>query len=79
MLRCLPLIGAPPTGRTPTGPNASRPSHDAVAYYRRLADAGLDYFIAGVYGNDTETVRLLAERVVPALGESQSGAAGSAG
>jgi alkanesulfonate monooxygenase SsuD/methylene tetrahydromethanopterin reductase-like flavin-dependent oxidoreductase (luciferase family) len=41
---------------------------DAVAYYQELAEAGLNYFIAGVYGNDTETVRLLAERVVPALG-----------
>ena len=41
---------------------------DAVAYYQELAEAGLNYFIAGVYGNDTETVRLLAERVVPVLG-----------
>ena len=40
----------------------------AVAYYQELAEAGLNYFIAGVYGNDIETVRLLAERVVPALG-----------
>jgi alkanesulfonate monooxygenase SsuD/methylene tetrahydromethanopterin reductase-like flavin-dependent oxidoreductase (luciferase family) len=41
---------------------------DAVAYYQDLAEAGLNYFIAGVYGNDIETVRLLANRVVPALG-----------
>lgn len=41
---------------------------DAVAYYRGLAEVGLTYFVAGVYGNDTETVRLLAERVVPILG-----------
>jgi alkanesulfonate monooxygenase SsuD/methylene tetrahydromethanopterin reductase-like flavin-dependent oxidoreductase (luciferase family) len=46
---------------------------DAVAYYRELADAGLDYFIAGVYGNDTETIYLLAERVVPALGGGATG------
>ncbi len=42
---------------------------DAVAYYRELAEAGLTYFVAGIYGNDIETVRLLAERVVPALGD----------
>jgi alkanesulfonate monooxygenase SsuD/methylene tetrahydromethanopterin reductase-like flavin-dependent oxidoreductase (luciferase family) len=41
---------------------------DAVAYYQELAEAGLNYFITGVYGNDIETVRLLANRVVPALG-----------
>jgi len=40
---------------------------DAVAYYQRLVGAGLNYFIAGIYGNDTETVRLLVEQVVPAL------------
>jgi alkanesulfonate monooxygenase SsuD/methylene tetrahydromethanopterin reductase-like flavin-dependent oxidoreductase (luciferase family) len=40
---------------------------EAIAYYRELAGAGLTYFIAGVFGNDTETVRLLAEKVVPAL------------
>ncbi len=51
---------------------------DAVAYYRELAEAGLTYFIAGIYGNDTETVRLLAERVVPAL-RGEGGIAGLAG
>jgi alkanesulfonate monooxygenase SsuD/methylene tetrahydromethanopterin reductase-like flavin-dependent oxidoreductase (luciferase family) len=40
---------------------------DAIAYYRGLAEAGLTYFIAGIYGNDRETVRLLAERVGPVL------------
>ncbi len=40
---------------------------DAVAYYRDLAEAGLTYFIAGIYGDDRETVRLLAERVAPLL------------
>ncbi len=40
---------------------------EAVAYYRELAEAGLTYFIAGIYGDDRETVRLLAERVVPPL------------
>lgn len=41
---------------------------DAIAYYQELAEAGLTYFVAGVYGNDTETVHLLAKRVVPAFG-----------
>jgi alkanesulfonate monooxygenase SsuD/methylene tetrahydromethanopterin reductase-like flavin-dependent oxidoreductase (luciferase family) len=40
---------------------------DAVTYYHGLVGAGLNYFIAGIYGNDIETVRLLAERVVPTL------------
>lgn len=40
---------------------------DAVAAYRELAETGLNYFIAGIYGDDRETVRLLAERVVPVL------------
>ena len=48
---------------------------DAVAYYQELAEAGLNYFIAGVYGNDVETVRLLAERVVPILGGRGAAAA----
>jgi alkanesulfonate monooxygenase SsuD/methylene tetrahydromethanopterin reductase-like flavin-dependent oxidoreductase (luciferase family) len=46
---------------------AGRPD-EAVAYYRELAGAGLTYFIAGIYGDDRETVRLLAERVAPVLG-----------
>ena len=45
---------------------------DAVAYYQGLAEAGLNYFIAGVYGNDTETVRLLAEQVMPAFGGNET-------
>ena len=40
---------------------------DAVAFYRELAATGLNYFIAGIYGDDRETVRLLAERVVPVV------------
>jgi alkanesulfonate monooxygenase SsuD/methylene tetrahydromethanopterin reductase-like flavin-dependent oxidoreductase (luciferase family) len=50
---------------------AGRPE-EAIAYYQVLAKAGLTYFVAGVYGNDTETVRLLAEQVVPALGGSEA-------
>ena len=37
-----------------------------VAYYRALLDAGMRYFIVGPDG-DPETVRLLAEAVVPYL------------
>jgi hypothetical protein len=40
---------------------------ELVAHYRALADAGLNYFMAGVYGDDRETVRLLARGVVPQL------------
>jgi alkanesulfonate monooxygenase SsuD/methylene tetrahydromethanopterin reductase-like flavin-dependent oxidoreductase (luciferase family) len=39
----------------------------AIAYYRELTAAGLNYFIAGIYGDDRETVRLLAEQVTPAI------------
>jgi alkanesulfonate monooxygenase SsuD/methylene tetrahydromethanopterin reductase-like flavin-dependent oxidoreductase (luciferase family) len=45
---------------------------DAVTYYQGLAEVGLNYFIAGIFGNDTETVRLLAEQVVSALGGSEA-------
>ena len=37
-----------------------------VAYYRALVDAGMRYFIVGPDG-DPETLRLLAEEVVPHL------------
>ena len=45
---------------------AGLPSEVAAAY-RRLAEAGMEYFIACVIGNDVETLRLLAEQVLPAL------------
>jgi alkanesulfonate monooxygenase SsuD/methylene tetrahydromethanopterin reductase-like flavin-dependent oxidoreductase (luciferase family) len=38
---------------------------EAISHFSRLVGAGLQYFIAFVYGNDLETIRLLAERVVP--------------
>ncbi len=43
------------------------PPADVVAHYGRLVPAGFQYFIAFVYGNDLETIRLLAEHVVPEL------------
>jgi alkanesulfonate monooxygenase SsuD/methylene tetrahydromethanopterin reductase-like flavin-dependent oxidoreductase (luciferase family) len=39
----------------------------AIAHYQSLADAGAQYFLATVNGTDDETVRLLAEAVVPAV------------
>lgn len=39
---------------------------DAVAYYQGLAGAGIQYFIAETLdAADQETIRLLAEKVVP--------------
>jgi hypothetical protein len=38
-----------------------------VEHWQALLDAGLQYFVAFVYGPDLETPRLLAERVVPEL------------
>jgi alkanesulfonate monooxygenase SsuD/methylene tetrahydromethanopterin reductase-like flavin-dependent oxidoreductase (luciferase family) len=40
---------------------------DAVQHYQVLADAGVQYFIAGIDGQDDETMRLLAEAVWPAV------------
>jgi alkanesulfonate monooxygenase SsuD/methylene tetrahydromethanopterin reductase-like flavin-dependent oxidoreductase (luciferase family) len=44
---------------------------DAIAHFARLRDAGLQHFIAFVYGHDLETVRLLAERVIPHVRQRQ--------
>ncbi len=38
---------------------------DVIPYFRTLITAGLRYFITFIYPKDVETVRLLAERVVP--------------
>jgi alkanesulfonate monooxygenase SsuD/methylene tetrahydromethanopterin reductase-like flavin-dependent oxidoreductase (luciferase family) len=43
---------------------------DAVARYRGLREVGVQYFIAVICGNDLETVRLLAEEVVPQVNAS---------
>lgn len=40
---------------------------DVIAQYQPLIDAGVTYCISGLYGNDAETLRLLAQRVVPRL------------
>jgi alkanesulfonate monooxygenase SsuD/methylene tetrahydromethanopterin reductase-like flavin-dependent oxidoreductase (luciferase family) len=38
---------------------------EAIQHYQTLADAGVQYFIAGIDGGDEETMRLLAEAVWP--------------
>jgi alkanesulfonate monooxygenase SsuD/methylene tetrahydromethanopterin reductase-like flavin-dependent oxidoreductase (luciferase family) len=46
---------------------------DAIAHFERLMRAGLQYFIAFVYGNDLETIRLLADEVIPEVRRLKSG------
>jgi alkanesulfonate monooxygenase SsuD/methylene tetrahydromethanopterin reductase-like flavin-dependent oxidoreductase (luciferase family) len=38
---------------------------DVIRYFRTLVEAGMQYFITFIYPKDVETVRLLAEQVVP--------------
>lgn len=45
---------------------AGTPS-EVIAHYAPLVRAGLQHFLAFVFGNDTGTARLLVERVVPEL------------
>jgi len=40
---------------------------EAIAHYQALADAGMQYFLAQVSGDDDETVRLFADEVIPAI------------
>src|SRR5258708_26592515 len=40
---------------------------DLVKRYRSLMALGMQYFIALVYGNDLETIRLLSREVIPEL------------
>jgi len=40
---------------------------ELCSYYQALIEAGVRYFIVGLFGNDLETVRLLARWVVPQL------------
>ena len=42
-----------------------------IAHYAPLVRAGLQHFLAMVYGNDIDTVRQLAERVLPELQDLQ--------
>jgi alkanesulfonate monooxygenase SsuD/methylene tetrahydromethanopterin reductase-like flavin-dependent oxidoreductase (luciferase family) len=38
---------------------------EAVAHFRELAGAGVQYFVVALFGHDVETVRLLGEEVLP--------------
>ena len=38
---------------------------EAIAHFRALIAAGVQYFVVAVWGNDTETLRLLGKRVLP--------------
>lgn len=40
---------------------------DAIAYYRTLVQAGIQYFIMILWQNDLETLHMLAQQVLPAL------------
>jgi alkanesulfonate monooxygenase SsuD/methylene tetrahydromethanopterin reductase-like flavin-dependent oxidoreductase (luciferase family) len=40
---------------------------EIYTYYQRLMQAGVRYFLVGLFGQDLETVRLLAKEVVPQL------------
>jgi alkanesulfonate monooxygenase SsuD/methylene tetrahydromethanopterin reductase-like flavin-dependent oxidoreductase (luciferase family) len=40
---------------------------EAVAYYRGLADAGMQHFVIGLLPDDVETAELVAEKVMPAF------------
>jgi alkanesulfonate monooxygenase SsuD/methylene tetrahydromethanopterin reductase-like flavin-dependent oxidoreductase (luciferase family) len=53
---------------------------EAVAHYQALIDAGVEYFLATVNGQDAQTAELLARQVRPALRPAGGGArAGLAG
>ena len=56
------VAGLPPAARA--GMVAGTPA-EAVVYYRALVEAGMQYFLVGI--RDEETLRLLGERVLPAL------------
>jgi alkanesulfonate monooxygenase SsuD/methylene tetrahydromethanopterin reductase-like flavin-dependent oxidoreductase (luciferase family) len=46
---------------------------DAIRYYRDLAAAGVQYFVANILDGDWETIELLATAVMPAFAEYQTG------
>jgi alkanesulfonate monooxygenase SsuD/methylene tetrahydromethanopterin reductase-like flavin-dependent oxidoreductase (luciferase family) len=46
---------------------------EAIAHYQGLIDAGVQYFLATVNGQDTQTAELLARQVLPALKPAGSG------
>jgi alkanesulfonate monooxygenase SsuD/methylene tetrahydromethanopterin reductase-like flavin-dependent oxidoreductase (luciferase family) len=40
---------------------------EAIAHFRELVDAGVQYFITNIRDNDPDTLRLLAEQVMPSI------------
>jgi alkanesulfonate monooxygenase SsuD/methylene tetrahydromethanopterin reductase-like flavin-dependent oxidoreductase (luciferase family) len=62
------LAAVPATIREPFAPStvAGTP-RQVIDHFRSLVEAGLRYFIVFVYPKDAETVRLLAEQVVPEI------------
>jgi alkanesulfonate monooxygenase SsuD/methylene tetrahydromethanopterin reductase-like flavin-dependent oxidoreductase (luciferase family) len=40
---------------------------EAIKRMQALVDVGFKYFLCGIAGNDTETLNLLAQQVIPAL------------
>jgi alkanesulfonate monooxygenase SsuD/methylene tetrahydromethanopterin reductase-like flavin-dependent oxidoreductase (luciferase family) len=55
-----------PDAKLDTRPLFATPD-EAIAHYDKLLDAGVEYFLVTVNGQDAETVDLLTERVIPAL------------
>jgi alkanesulfonate monooxygenase SsuD/methylene tetrahydromethanopterin reductase-like flavin-dependent oxidoreductase (luciferase family) len=45
---------------------------EAIEHYRRLIAAGAQYFMTSLWGHDLETLRLLAEKVIPALNDADA-------
>lgn len=41
--------------------------HEAIAYYNALVQAGIQYFIIGIYLHDIETLQLFHQHVIPTL------------
>ncbi len=49
----------------------------AIAHFQELADAGVQYFLVSINVDDTETLRLFTEEVVPAVHLPAAPAAGT--
>jgi hypothetical protein len=45
---------------------------EVITTYQALASAGVQYFICSLFRDDGETLRLLAEQIMPAVKEAKS-------
>ena len=45
---------------------------EAIAFYRSLADAGFQYFVANILDGDDDTIELLGTAVMPAFGQRRN-------